>query len=130
MSIALGILMLFSTILYLATLILSGKLLHSNTHRSLGPFAARTLVLCSNTLFLLIFGSAAALFSTKQSVLYLIPILVLISTIPLTIPSQSKFTSMTTMQLILISMLTTILGIPVIAIYILVHFLRMKPELL
>ena len=104
MSIALGLLLLFSTILSLTTLSLSGKLLHSYNHQLLGPFAARTLVLCSNTLFLLVFGSAAELFSTKQSVFYIVPIIVLISAIPLTIPSRSKVTSMTSIQLILISM--------------------------
>ena len=130
MSIALGILLLLSTILSLITLSLSSKLLHSIRHQLIGPLSARIVVFCSNTLFLVIFGSTAALFSTEQSVLYVVPIIIFLSAIPLSIPSQIKLITIAPMQLILISMIITVIEIPIMASYILIKFLQMKPELI
>jgi hypothetical protein len=130
MSIALGILLLLSTILSLITLIVSGKLLHSYNHQLLGPLTARIVVFCSNTIFLCSFGSTAALFSMEKSVLYIVPIFVFLSAIPLSIPPQIRLIPPSPMQLILLSMLTTVIGVPIMAIYILIKFLQMKPELI
>ena len=130
MSIALGILLLLSTILVLITLSISRKLMDSYKYQLAGPLVARVIVFCSNTTFLVIFGSTAALFSMEESVLYIVPILVLISTIPILIPSNLNMIPMTPMQLILLSMLITVIGIPIMAIYILIKFLQMNPALI
>jgi len=130
MSIALGILLLLSTILVLITLSISRKLMDSYKYQLAGPLVARVIVFCSNTTFLVIFGSTAALFSMEESVLYIVPILVLISTIPILIPSNLNMIPMTPMQLILLSMLITVIGIPIMAIYILIKFLQMNPTLI